>query len=250
MTTTPLTVPGSSRAAEAPGVSRPEDQRAFVASQFEALLRNPLFPCTLARGAATKGQVTTAVHDDLADPGVAQRVLDDLYGFVARGSLERPGYSSFAAVFTEPRCTDETRYESLLWGLLQRLHDLDRPRHGWDPSVSHDPASGDFSFSVAGRAFFVVGLHPGASRLSRRFAFPAVVFNSHAQFERLRARGAYTGVRDRIRANDVRLQGSVNPVLEDHGGSSEARQYSGRPVEADWRCPMSVGAAPQRPSAA
>jgi hypothetical protein len=40
------------------------------------------------------------------------------------------------------------------------------------------------------------------------------------------------------------LAGSVNPMLARHGETSEARQYSGRVVEADWRCPLQGRPAP------
>ena len=42
-------------------------------------------------------------------------------------------------------------------------------------------------------------------------------------------------MRDRIRARDTALQGDANPMLCDHGEASEARQYSGRAVDALWQ---------------
>jgi hypothetical protein len=33
------------------------------------------------------------------------------------------------------------------------------------------------------------------------------------------------------------LAGSINPMLARHGSVSEARQYSGRLVDEDWRPP-------------
>ena len=41
-----------------------------------------------------------------------------------------------------------------------------------------------------------------------------------------------------IRARDMAFQGSLNPVLKNFGESSEARQYSGRAVPDDWKCPF------------
>jgi len=41
-----------------------------------------------------------------------------------------------------------------------------------------------------------------------------------------------------IRKRELNLQGSINPMLSDYGNASEARQYSGRVVEKDWRCPF------------
>lgn len=230
---------------DAPSNAQHDAMERFVARQFQDLLRNPLFPCTIARGAAAQDHVTVRLYDDMEDPHTAARLLDDLYRFVAEHPLGEPGsgpgFHTFAAAFARPAATDEARFEALLWTLLQRLHDLDRPLHAWDPTVADDPASPHFSFSLGGRAFFIVGVHPGASRLARRFAYPTVVFNAHAQFEGLRARGAYDAVRDKIRGNDRALQGSINPTLRDHGSESEVRQYSGRETDSAWRCPFHAG---------
>ena len=62
--------------------------------------------------------------------------------------------------------------------------------------------------------------------------------NPHAQFERLRAEGRFARLRALIRARDIVLQGSSNPSLADFGERSEARQYSGRATEVEWRCPF------------
>lgn len=210
----------------------------FIARQFQDLVRNPGFPCTIARGSAAQDRIGVHVYGDIMDPAVVAPLLADLHAFIGNQLPGAPGFRSFAAIFADTALMVEAGFEAALWTLLQRLHELDRPHHLWDPTVSADPASPDFSFSLGGHAFFLVGLHPGASRHARRFAYPAVMFNAHAQFEALRVRGAYDAVRDRIRKNDFALQGSINPTLRDHGAASEAMQYSGRPVEADWVCPF------------
>jgi hypothetical protein len=119
---------------------------------------------------------------------------------------------------------------------LQFIHDSDT--EPWDSRVSNNPENSNFSFSIGGRAFYVVGMHPKSSRMARRAPYPTLVFNLHWQFEKLREMGAYHKVRDKIRERDTDLQGSINPVLEDFGESSEARQYSGRKVESAWKCPF------------
>ncbi|MGD6716525.1 YqcI/YcgG family protein, partial [Xanthomonas citri pv. citri] len=70
------------------------------------------------------------------------------------------------------------------------------------------------------------------------FSSPVLVFNLHAQFERLRAEGRYEKLRASILERDEALAGSLNPMLARHGETSEARQYSGRVVGEEWRCPM------------
>ncbi len=126
-----------------------------------------------------------------------------------------------------------------LWARLESLTDKD-DFHGQpaDPRVSADPDDPHFSLSFGGEAFFVVGLHPQASRPARRFERPALIFNLHDQFVQLRASGVYDKMRSTIIARDVALAGDVNPMLAPHGSVSEARQYSGRAVGADWSCPF------------
>jgi FPC/CPF motif-containing protein YcgG len=146
--------------------------------------------------------------------------------------------ASFAATFAEPVGASEERFEELLWDQLQQLHELDATRFGWDPVADRDPASPKFGYSVGGHAFFVVGLHSNASRTTRRFPLPTLVFNSHRQFERLKERGMYQRIQTQVRQREMALQGSLNPNLSDFGSTSEAGQYSGRAVPPDWRCPF------------
>ena len=122
---------------------------------------------------------------------------------------------------------------------VQSLHDKDVWRgQDYDPRVSPDPGNPHFSLSFGGEAFFIVGLHPHASRPARRFERPTLVFNLHDQFERLREAGKYEGLREKILVRDDRLAGSRNPMLARHGDVSEARQYSGRVVDEDWVPPF------------
>ena len=86
--------------------------------------------------------------------------------------------------------------------------------------------------------YFIVGLHPQASRVARRTPLPTLVFNLHEQFEMLRGTGSFERMRDTIRRRDAQLQGEVNPMAADHGDVSEARQYAGRQVEDDWQAPF------------
>jgi FPC/CPF motif-containing protein YcgG len=91
---------------------------------------------------------------------------------------------------------------------------------------------------LIGKAFYVVGMHPNSSRIARQSPFPTIVFNLHWQFEKLRQMGSYETVRDRIRERDEELQGSMNPMLSDFGKGSEAKQYSGKKVDDNWKCPF------------
>jgi FPC/CPF motif-containing protein YcgG len=142
------------------------------------------------------------------------------------------------AIFHGPQNLDELQFEELLWQQLGALHRGDAARFDWDPSVRSDPADPHFSFSFAGQALYVIGLHANSSREARRFRWPALVFNPHEQFVRLREEGKWKRMQETIRTRDRELQGTINPMLSEFGETSEARQYSGRVVEEDWRAPF------------
>ncbi len=150
--------------------------------------------------------------------------------------------TSFLAAFLRPSVMDERQFERRLWRQLRLVHRADGS--AWGEAVSRDPGDDHFGISVAGTAFFVVGLHPGSSRIARRAPMPVLAFNLHSQFERLRSGDRYERFRDTIRHRDLRLQGTINPMLADHGHISEARQYSGRAVPAGWRAPFPLPSCP------
>lgn len=206
-------------------------------ARFRARIARPAFPCVGAKSALAQDSLEFTVAGDLRCPSDDARILSVLQKFA--GSVAPTDlFASQIVVFPATPRLDEVAFEAALWARLQGLSDLDRRDHGWDPEVSCDPASPQFSLSLGGRAFYVVGLHPGASRKARRFDRAALVFNLHSQFEQLRADGRYERVREAITTRDVEFDGSANPMLASHGEASEARQYSGRVVGPEWRCPF------------
>ena len=205
---------------------------------FEAFVTDQRFPCLAGKGAVHRGDHTLRVYDVLGSAESAAALARDLSEFRRKQPADGRGLRAFVALFRTPRAMDELTFERRLWRQLRRLHSLDTSDAPWDPAVSDDPENPQFAFCFEGQALFVVGMHPASSRLSRRFAWPALVFNPRAQFERLRAEGRFERLRERVRERDVALQGSLNPNLADFGERSEARQYSGREVEAEWRCPF------------
>lgn len=150
------------------------------------------------------------------------------------------GLRSLAVVFASPIDLNEAEFERAMWERLQSLTDKDAWRgHRLSPEVSSDPTDPHFSLSFGGQAYFVVGLHPNASRMARRTPYPTLVFNLHDQFQQLRASQRYEQMRAAILERDLKLEGSISPMLARHGEESEARQYSGRRVSEDWKCPFS-----------
>ena len=225
-----------------------------VNAAFRELVLSPQFPCLGAKAALNSDSATLNVFDELGSAASTDALAAALSKFtssVGRDAVE-PGvtdYASFIAVFERPRQTNETEFERLLWKQLRLLHEHDAKRFDWNNRVASDPADPHFSFSFGGRALYVIGMHANSSRAARRFPWPMLVFNPHEQFERLRSDGKWKRMQESIRQRDLELQGSINPMLSDFGKQSEARQYSGRAVEENWRAPFKAAAPAKCPFA-
>ena len=231
-----------------PGRTRPTPAHAEAEARISAFHEHVEardFPCVGAKAALARDTLDVHAFGPLGSRANDGPLLDRIVRFARRREHDDPEDTtvhSLAAVFDGPGETSENRFEALLWSQLQRLHLLDVRRGSrWAQDVSRDPDDPRFSLSLGGHPFFVIGLHAGASRIARRLPFPALVFNSHRQFDRLREDGRYAKMQAATRERDMALQGSINPNLADFGTAPETRQYSGRAVEPGWRCPFHVG---------
>lgn len=197
------------------------------------------FPCVGAKAALAKGNLQILACRSIESGWDDLRIHDGLLEWASAYRAEPTLFRSFAVVFEDRGTLNEAAFEEALWQRIQSLSDKDVWRgQDYDARVSADPADPHFSLSFGGEAFFVIGLHPAASRLARRFPRPAIIFNLHDQFERLRDAGKYEAMREKIMVRDEQIAGSRNPMLTRHGEASEAGQYSGRQVDDEWQCPF------------
>ena len=199
------------------------------------LIQSGSFCCAGAKAALAGQKIDCVIVHDLRCATDDIHIVKALQRF---HSLNQDNYNSLAVIFPHTPALSEPEFETFLWNRLQALHEIDHQSFAWAPNVSQDPTSPQFGFSIGGQAFFVVGMHPAASRITRRMPFPVLAFNLHAQFRRLRANGNYARVQKATRVRDLALQGYLNPMLADHGVKSEARQYSGREHPEQWICPF------------
>lgn len=210
-----------------------------IEEEFRERIRDREFPCVGAKSALASGSLRTLRARDLRSAWNDVAIHRELLQWSRDYRNEPEGLRSLAVVFDGPADLSEHDFEQAMWERIQSFADKDAwLGQPYDPGVSPDPSDPHFSLSFGGSAFFVVGLHPQASRPARRFPRPAIVFNLHDQFERLREEGLYERMRERIIERDVAIAGSVNPMLARHGEASEARQYSGRKVSESWTCPF------------
>ncbi len=205
-----------------------EDYRNFIIAKKH--------PCIMANTVFAMHNYHLKIYENLDDVTNIASILNDIEHYLEQYDFDSNEFESLLFCFKSDNFENELDFENSLWRFLQNLHDADDKE--WDKNVSSDPCDKNFSMSIKGRAFYTVGLHPRSSRLARQAPYCTVVFNLHWQFERLREMGTYQTIKTRIRRRDKKLQGSINPVLRDFGNDSETKQYSGRQVESDWKCPF------------
>ena len=211
-----------------------------ASAAFAEYIADQMFPCVGAKSALAAGGLSIIEVGPLACGRDDDRILDALERTADAfwsGSGRR--FHSLAVLFAKPAPCGEEAFEGQMWARLQALADRDAARGApADPEVSEHPASPWFALSLGGHGYFVVGLHPAASRPARRFGRPVLVFNLQAQFAALRRAGLYDRMRAAITARDAALAGAPNPMLADFGNASAAAQFSGRAVDTDWFCPF------------
>ncbi|MGA9659504.1 MAG: guanitoxin biosynthesis heme-dependent pre-guanitoxin N-hydroxylase GntA [Asticcacaulis sp.] len=211
-----------------------------TASQaFEAFIRDRAFPCVAAKSTLARHHMQIMEVGDIRCPRDDTAIHDQLTAFASDFKANPELFQSFVVIFKTDALLSEPEFEQAMWQRIQALHRIDKERgYAYDSRVSSDATSSKFSLSFAEEAFYLIGMHPGASRPARRFSSPAIVFNAHDQFEQLRAQDRYETLRENIINRDIAFSGSANPMLSRFGDSTEAAQYSGRLVEADWTCPF------------
>lgn len=206
--------------------------------EFRDFVMREEFPCLGARATLGHNAAMVRVFGSLGNADNIEPLTSELTAFSKIAESGQSSFLSLIAVFPDTPPCDEATFDGLLWKQLQLLADhdsIDSPSHA---ATSDDPNDFTFAFRFAGVPYFVVGLNPGSSRTARRFKWPALVFNPHSVFDRLREQGKYEKLKSMIRDREIALQGSLNPNLADFGEASEAGQYSGLVHPPEWKCPF------------
>jgi len=209
-----------------------------LVSGFRDFIQTHNYPCVGAKSALGRNQMTAYVGNSLTSAWDDVAIVRELISFADEYRRDPAMFQTFVSLFPNTEELNETQFEKALWERITSLQDKDEwLGQAYDAKVSSDPSAPDFSLSFGGMSFFVVGMHPAASRPARKFKVPVLVFNLHDQFDRLRSEGRYEKLRASILQRDEKLAGSINPMLARHGERSEAPQYSGRIVSREWECP-------------
>ena len=162
-----------------------------IIDNFFSFIRSDSSVCVGAKGALAKNNIRVMVAEYFDSSDSDGDILNFAYNFIRDYRKAEDGLHSLVIIFKEPVNIDEAEFEKILWRRLQSLSELDATKFAHDKRVSSDPASPTFSYSLMEEAFFIIALHPASSRMARRFSYPALVFNPHAQFEKMKQKGTY-----------------------------------------------------------
>lgn len=202
-----------------------ESSEIEVPDEFKEFVGGKSFSCVMAKAALKKGFVKSK---DLGSGMSAKESLRFIYEFVKEYRRCGNDLSSFIFFFEEERFKTFSAFEKFFWDFILDLKRLDQDLYPGDQRVGADPIDPDFGYSLMEEAFFLIVLHPGSPRKARRYFKPAIVFNPHQQFEKMRINGSFEKVRSLIREKDARIQKEKNQMLQDYGAGNEILQYTGR----------------------
>ena len=216
----------------------PEESLREVKTAIRDLVRAKDYPCVPAILSLENNQTLIGLYSDFGSGSSAPNLYRDLIGFRDFQKSSNLPYLSYWAVYMDEPMMSETEYETHMWQELSALSSAEDVSVPWDPNFSSNPEDPNFTISLGGDGFFIVGLHSQSSRKARRFKWPAMVFNLYEQFEELDRSGKYESTVEKNRSREMKYQGSLNPMVAKHGDKWEAIQFSGKENPDTWKCPF------------
>lgn len=186
-------------------------------------------PCIGAKRAMANQKTYMSVIPDMTTVESAITLLADFATYCSLTDHGDDVVKTLIVVATGTHVVSQEDYANKHWEFAQLLHDLDGLLCHYDDTVSMDPVSDSFEFSLNSRAVFTTTLNPHSPRVSRRFPYPAWVMNQTSQFNALREAGEFSKWQDKIRKVDAELDpsGTHNLILSDSGYASAFDQLAG-----------------------
>ena len=181
-----------------------KDFATTVDLEIKRLLHQKNYPCIAALQSFHRKDYHLKTYEHFGGYHQRPDLREDLLNYLSEYEKSGSPYFTFWAVFKDVNNLDEDQFELSMWRELSAFID--------------DPSSKNFCFSLGGRVFFVAGLHPASTRLSRRFPWPALVFNTFEQFETIEA----------------------NPMVELYSDLWENARLSGNGYAPGWRYPFEL----------
>ncbi len=207
----------------------------LIHGHFRGMCTSRAFPCLGGQGAIRRDEYIFAVYPALGSAPAVRACASDLADY-ARDSVKRgEPFNVFVAAFAEGPYPTELAFEDGVIAHLAEMRELD-PMPDATQQLREELAAEDRAFLYAGRNYFPVGFHPGASRLARRFAWPLLAFNDLDFRPSYIDSGKLDHLHELIMNRDLALQGTINEslLLKD-----QMAQVSGAANDEKWRCRLS-----------
>jgi len=212
-----------------------------IEKSMEGLIVQKNYPCVAAIQSFYKKDYRVGLYKNFGQGTHSYELGRDLLRFRDQQKSTQSPFLSFWAVFDNSDDLSEAEFERGLWRELSYMTSYPEFIGSWDPHFSSNPEDKNFCFSLDGTAYYVVGLHPHASRLGRRFPQPTLIFNIYDQFRDLADKGQFFNMVKTNRQREKLYQGNLNPMVEAYGETWESIQFSGQNNSSDWKCPFQFG---------
>ena len=209
-----------------------------VQAEIKNLLSQKNYPCVAALQSFHRNDYWLKTYSNFGKVHQRSELRNNLLQYIEEQAKNGSNYFTFWAVFKDMEDLSEEEFEKLLWDELSSLASVETLEQDKDKRFSTNPEEKNFCFSIGGKAFFVVGLHPKSSRISRRFPWPTLIFNLFEQFDNLMKLNLYHPMVKLNRQRDTKFQGDVNPMVEAHDESWETIQFSGKNNPPEGKCPF------------
>lgn len=209
-----------------------------IHDEIKLLLSQKNYPCVAALQSFHRNDYWLKTYSNFGKVYQRNKLRNNLLQYIEEQAKNGSNYFTFWAVFKDMDDLSEDEFEKLLWDELSSLSSVEDLNQDKDNRFSTNPEDKNFCFSIGGKAFFVVGLHPKSSRASRRFPWPTLIFNLFEQFDNLKSLNLYDPMVKLNRQRDIKFQGDVNPMAAKHDDTWETIQFSGKTNPPEWKCPF------------
>lgn len=194
------------------------------------------YPCPGAQMVFLNSDERIAVFEGLTDNNIYQVCFSLSCYILEYLSGDTGNDLTFILMFKELRRWTKGSFRKHFWKFLKNISQLQDKYYPYAKGYSPVLKDKNFSFSFGEVANYIAAFFADSPRVTRRFAYTALIFNPHDQFNKLKESGKFVSFQKSVDIKDHRLQGSNNESLTDFGEQSEWPQYDS--IDGSSGCPI------------
>lgn len=166
-------------------------------------------------------QFTLRTYDALGSQKTAIELLADIEDHLKFCQNNDNDCAEFVAIFPKRKYYTEAQFEKLLWKQLRYLHLVDI--HPWKKQTAHELKDDQFFFSVLGKSFYVIGMHPSSEQKNRKSPYPAMIFSQRELSESFSRKRKITAINEFNVLQDHTQE--TQAIIDETALKLNARQY-------------------------